>query len=89
MGRAAALADWKLLFQYNLKIEYFYSISKRLIFRSFNWWRSTVRAKKLEEESEAHMTEMKLFTMKMQQASLHYERTLLRKYEGILLLFFR
>lgn len=26
------------------------------------------------------MTEMKLFTMKMQQATLHYERTLLRKY---------
>jgi len=42
-----------------------------------------VRTKKLEEETEAHMTEMKIFTMKMQQASLHYERTLLRKYESI------
>ncbi|CAF0731883.1 unnamed protein product [Rotaria sp. Silwood1] len=61
MGRAAALADWKLLFQ------------------SFNWWRSMVRTKKLEEENEAHIAEMKVFTMKMQQASLHYERTLLRK----------
>ncbi|CAF4077701.1 unnamed protein product [Rotaria sp. Silwood2] len=61
MGRAAALADWKLLFQ------------------SFNWWRSMVRTKRLEEETEAHMTEMKIFSMKMQQASLHYERTLLRK----------
>ncbi len=39
-----------------------------------------IRTKKLEEETEAHMTEMKIFTMKMQQASLHYERTLLRKY---------
>ncbi|CAF4624879.1 unnamed protein product [Rotaria sp. Silwood1] len=61
MGRAAALADWKLLFQ------------------SFNWWRSMVRTKKLEEENEVHIAEMKVFTMKMQQASLHYERTLLRK----------
>jgi len=40
-----------------------------------------IRTKKLEEETEAHMTEMKIFTMKMQQASSHYERTLLRKYE--------
>ncbi|CAF0795052.1 unnamed protein product [Rotaria sordida] len=61
MGRAGALADWKLLFQ------------------SFNWWRSIIRTKKLEEETEAHMNDMKIFTMKMQQASLHYERTLLRK----------
>ncbi|CAF1316067.1 unnamed protein product [Adineta steineri] len=61
MGRAAALADWKLLFQ------------------SFNWWKSMVRTKKLEEETEAHMAEMKIFSMKMQQASSHYERTLLRK----------
>ncbi len=43
-----------------------------------------IRTKKLEEETEAHMTEMKIFTMKMQQASLHYERTLLRKYKRIL-----
>lgn len=34
----------------------------------------------MEEETEAHMTEMRLITMKMQQAGLHYERTLLRKY---------
>ncbi|UJR25206.1 hypothetical protein I4U23_006558 [Adineta vaga] len=61
MGRAAALADWKLLFQ------------------SFNWWKSMVRTKKLEEETEIHMTEMKIFSMKMQQAISHYERTLLRK----------
>lgn len=38
-----------------------------------------VRTKKLEEETEAHMKEMRMFTMKMQQASTHYERTLLRK----------
>jgi hypothetical protein len=68
MGRAAALADWKLLF------------------RSFNWWRSSIRTKKLEEETEAHMAEMKLFTMKMQQASVHYERTLLRRHEIILMI---
>ena len=47
--------------------------------RSFNWWKGTVRTRKIEEETEAHMTEMKLVTMKLQQASLHYERTLLRK----------
>ena len=39
-----------------------------------------VRAKKIEEETEIHMTEMKQFSVKMQQASSHHERTLLRKY---------
>jgi hypothetical protein len=86
MGRAAALADWKLLFQYIFKKRIFHHIYiYNKIFRSFNWWRSMVRTKKLEEETEAHMTEMKIFTMKMQQASLHYERILLRKYESIFL----
>jgi hypothetical protein len=47
-----------------------------------------VRTKKLAEETEAHMAEMKVFTMKMQQASLHYERTLLRKYDMILMTIF-
>lgn len=47
--------------------------------RSFNWWRSMVRTRKLEEEAEVHMNEMRQFTMKMQQAALHYERTVLRK----------
>ncbi len=40
-----------------------------------------VRTKKVAEETEVHMAEMKQFTMKMQQASLYYERTLLRKYD--------
>jgi len=42
-----------------------------------------VRTRKLEEETEAHVAEMKIFSMKMQQATSHYERTLLRKYEII------
>lgn len=57
------------------------NIYKKINFRSFNWWRSVVRARKLQEETEAHMTEMKAFTIKMQQATFHYERTLLRKYK--------
>jgi hypothetical protein len=47
-----------------------------------------IRTRKVEEETEAHMAEMKMFTMKMQQASLHYERTLLRKYEISLIIIF-
>jgi hypothetical protein len=47
-----------------------------------------IRTRKVEEETEAHMTEMKMFTMKMQQASLHYERTLLRQYEINLIITF-
>ena len=38
-----------------------------------------VRTKKIEEETEVHVAEMKAFSMKMQHASVHYERTLLRK----------
>jgi hypothetical protein len=49
-------------------------------FRSLTCWRSIVRAKKLDEETQAHMTEMKVFSIKMQQAHVHYERSLLRKY---------
>ncbi len=47
-----------------------------------------IRTRKVEEETEAHMADMKMFTMKMQQASLHYERTLLRKYEISLIIIF-
>lgn len=38
-----------------------------------------VRTKKLEEETEVHMAEMKALSVKMQQASAHYDRTVLRK----------
>ncbi|CAF3107753.1 unnamed protein product [Rotaria socialis] len=51
----------------------------KLLFQSFHWWRSVVRTRKLEEENEIHMTQMKVLSRKMQQASVHYERTILRK----------
>ena len=47
-----------------------------------------IRTKKLEEETEAHMTEVKILTRKMQQATAHYERTLLRKYKIVFMVKF-
>ncbi|CAF1343230.1 unnamed protein product, partial [Didymodactylos carnosus] len=61
MGRAAALADWKLLF------------------RSFNWWRSTVRTTKVEQETVLHVSEMQKINVQMQKAINHYDKTLLRR----------